>query len=111
MGTTTRRVAARHERSRAEIVAVARRLLTTGSVAQFTLDGVAETLGVTKPAIYHYFKSREALISAAMTDGFVRHGRMLADAARAAEDGPAVLRAVITAFVNHYRDRLEEFRL
>ena len=105
------RVAARHDRSRAEIVAVARRLLVGSSVAQFTLDGVADALGLTKPAIYHYFKSREALIGAAMTHGFVEHGRVLAKAARDAEDGPAVLRAVVTAFVNHYRHRLEEFRL
>ena len=86
-------------------------LLARGTVAQFTLDGVAERLGVTKPAIYHYFASREALISAAMTNGFVAHGHALLEAARAAPDGPDVLCAVTSAFVAHYRDRLEEFRL
>jgi AcrR family transcriptional regulator len=105
------RISARQDRIRAEIIAVARKLLTTGSVAQFTLDGVADALGVTKPAIYHYFGSREALIAAAMTHGFVEHGRVLLAAAHDAEDGPAVLRDVITAFVNHYRHRLEDFRL
>jgi AcrR family transcriptional regulator len=105
------RVAARQDRSRVEIVAVARKLLVTGSVAQFTLDGVADALGVTKPAIYHYFENREALITAAMTHGFVEHGRVLQEAARSAADGPAVLRKIVTAFVNHYRERLEEFRL
>lgn len=105
------RVAARQDRSRAEIIAVARRLLVKGSVAEFTLDGVAEALGMTKPAIYHYFENRGALIGAAVAYGFVQQARVLSEAARAAEDGPAVLRAVTTAFVDHYVVRLEEFRL
>src|SRR5262245_26629167 len=106
-----RRVAARHDRSRSEIVAVARTLLASGTVAQFTLDGVATRLGVTKPAIYHYFANREELISAAMTNGFAEHASVLLAAVRAAPDGFAVLRAATAAFVAHYRDRLEEFRL
>src|ERR1044071_8666467 len=106
-----RRVAARHDRSRSEIVAVARTLLASGTVAQFTLDGVAARLGVTKPAIYHYFANREELISAAMTNGFAEHGRALLAAVRAAWDGFAVRRAPTGALAAHYRDRLEGFRL
>jgi AcrR family transcriptional regulator len=105
------RVAARQDRNRAEILAVARQLLIKGSVAEFTLDGVAKALGVTKPAIYHYFASRRALVSATMAHGFAEHAGVLLEAARAADEGPAVLRALTTAFVNHYRVRLEEFRL
>ena len=108
---TSARIAARQDRIRTEIIAVTRKLLTKGPVAQFTLDGVAEALGITKPAIYHYFVNREALISAAVTHGYVEHARVLAEAARAAADGPAVLRAITNAFVNHYSARLEEFRL
>jgi AcrR family transcriptional regulator len=108
---TSARIAARQDRSRAEIIAVTRKLLTKGPVAQFTLDRVADALGITKPAIYHYFVNREALISAAVTHGYLEHARVLSEAGRAAEDGPAVLRAITNAFVNHYSGRLEEFRL
>jgi AcrR family transcriptional regulator len=108
---TSAHIAARQDRSRAEIIAVTRKLLTKGPVAEFTLDRVADALGMTKPAIYHYFVNREALISAAVTHGYVEHARVLSEAARAAEDGPAVLRAITNAFVNHYSGRLEEFRL
>src|SRR5262249_29493014 len=109
--TSSARVAARQDRSRAEIISVTRRLLVSGSVAEFTLDSVADALGITNPAIYHYFVNREALISAAMIYGFLEHARVLSEAARAAKDGPAVLRAVTSAFVKHYAVRLEEFRL
>jgi AcrR family transcriptional regulator len=108
---TSARIAARQDRTRTEIIAVTRKLLTSGPVAEFTLDQVADALGITKPAIYHYFVSREALISAAVTHGYVEHARVLSEAARAAADGPAVLRAITNAFVNHYSGRLEEFRL
>jgi AcrR family transcriptional regulator len=108
---TSARIAARQDRIRAEIIAVTRKLLTKGPVAEFTLDQVADALGMTKPAIYHYFLNREALISAAVTHGYVEHARVLSEAARAAADGPAVLRAITSAFVNHYSGRLEEFRL
>lgn len=104
-------MAARQDRSRAEITAVARQLLIKGSVSEFTLDSVADALGVTKPAIYHYFANRRALIGAAMAYGFVEHSRVLLEATRAAGDGAAVLGAVTTAFVSHYGARLEEFRL
>jgi AcrR family transcriptional regulator len=66
---------------------------------------------VTKPAIYHYFPNRDALMRAAVAEGMLEHGRMLLEAARKADDGPAVLTACTTAFVEHYRDRLEYFRL
>ena len=72
---------------------------------------MAVALGVTKPAIYHYFPNRDALMRAAVVEGMLEHGRVLLEAARKAEDGPPVLRAVTAAFVEHYRNRLEYFRL
>jgi|SRR6185295_16597866 AcrR family transcriptional regulator len=110
-GMKPRRVAIRRDRTRAEIIAIARRFLAKASLADFTLDEVADALGVTKPAIYHYFPNRDALMRAAVAEGQLEHGRVLLKAARAADDGPAVLGALTTAFIEHYRDRLEYFRL
>jgi AcrR family transcriptional regulator len=110
-GVQPRRVAMRRDRTRAEIIAIARRSLAKSSLADFTLDDVANTLGVTKPAIYHYFPNRDALMRAAVAEGHLEHGRVLLKAARDADDGPAALCAITTAFINHYRDRLEYFRL
>jgi AcrR family transcriptional regulator len=104
-------VAARQARTRAEIISTARSLLAHGPLSEFSLDRVADTLGVTKPAIYHYFANRAALMREAVAEGFLEHGRVLLAAARQAGDGPAVLSAATRAFVEHYQDRLEYFRL
>jgi len=50
-GSEPRRVAVRRDRTRGEIIAIARRFLAKAALADFTLDDVADTLGVTKPAI------------------------------------------------------------
>ena len=105
-----RRVAVRRDRTRGEIIAIARRFLAKAALADFTLDDVADTLGVTKPAIYHYFPNREALMRAAVPKAAGARPVLL-KAARDADNGPAVLQALTTAFIDHYRDRLEYFRL
>ncbi len=52
----------------AEIKAAARRLLVGGGVAAVGLRAVARELGLTPPALYRYFPSHEALISALIAD-------------------------------------------
>ena len=100
-GTEPRRVAVCRERTRAEIIAIARHFLAKASLADCTLDDVADTLGVTR--IYHCFPNR-GLPKA-------EHGRVLLKAARDADDGPVALQALTTAFSDRYRDRLAFFRL
>ncbi|MGZ0151176.1 TetR/AcrR family transcriptional regulator [Kribbella sp. WER1] len=52
----------------AEIKAAARRLLVSGGTAAVGLRAVARELGLTPPALYRYFPSHEALISALIAD-------------------------------------------
>ena len=89
------------ERSRAEIIAIARHFLAKASLADCTLDDVADTLGATR--IYHCFPNR-GLPKA-------EHGGVLLKGARDADDGPVALQALTTAFIDRYRDRLAFFRL
>jgi AcrR family transcriptional regulator len=105
------RVDRRRARARAEIVEIAREILATGGVAAFSLDDVARELGTTKPAVYHYFESKEALVRAAMLEGFLEHARVVTEAAKRAPAGRAVLEATTRAFVEHYAGRLGHFRL
>jgi len=104
-------VAERQDRTRAEIVTAARDLLARSPLAGFTLDEVASAVGVTKPALYHYFPNREALMRAAVAEGYLEQARAMLEALEKADDGPAVLSAMTTAFVEHYRARPELFRL
>ncbi|WP_427889005.1 TetR/AcrR family transcriptional regulator [Kribbella sp. GL6] len=52
----------------AEIKAAARRLLVSGGTPAVGLRAVARELGLTPPALYRYFPSHEALISALIAD-------------------------------------------
>jgi AcrR family transcriptional regulator len=47
---------------RAEILAVAERLFAQKSYHATSMDDVADAVGVTKPAIYHYFRSKEDIL-------------------------------------------------
>lgn len=59
----TRRERARAA-TRAEILAAARDLLVAGGTEDVTLRGIAAKLGITAPALYRYFGSREELLGA-----------------------------------------------
>src|SRR5439155_14492520 len=52
----------------ADIKAAARRLLVSGGTAAVGLRAVALELGLTPPALYRYFASHDALISALIAD-------------------------------------------
>ncbi|HZX02320.1 TetR/AcrR family transcriptional regulator [Kribbella sp.] len=52
----------------AEIKAAARRLLVSGGTPAVGLRAVARELGLTPPALYRYFPSHDALISALIAD-------------------------------------------
>ncbi len=49
--------------TRAQIVAAARELLVAGGIEAVTVRAIAAELGMTAPALYRYFDSREALLS------------------------------------------------
>ena len=54
---------ARPTDTRARILAVARELFARRGVQQTSLRDIAEQLGITKPALYYHFDSREALLA------------------------------------------------
>ncbi len=54
----------RRAATRDEIVEAARTLLVQSGLEQVTLRGIAGELGMTAPALYRYFDSREALLEA-----------------------------------------------
>lgn len=54
---------ARPTDTRARILAVARDLFARRGAQQTSLRDIAEALGITKPALYYHFDSREALLA------------------------------------------------
>ncbi|MEV5830960.1 TetR/AcrR family transcriptional regulator [Spirillospora sp. NPDC052242] len=66
---STRRARLR-EATLAEIREAARRLLTTRGPAAVTINAVAREVGMSGPALYHYFSSHDELVAAVTADFF-----------------------------------------
>jgi AcrR family transcriptional regulator len=61
------RVAARQEQRRRQIIRSAGQLLRSRGWHAVAIDEIGEAVGMTGPAVYRYFDSKEALLSAAMS--------------------------------------------
>jgi AcrR family transcriptional regulator len=107
--------AARRERrrtqSREEIVEATRRVLLRDGIAATTLDAVAKEVGLTKAALYYYFRSKEALLFEVIFGVMSTHAHAVHDAVGSAEDGGDALRAIIRETVEMFAQRIDDFRL
>lgn len=104
------RVRIKRERMSREILDAARELLFEDGLDAITLASVSGRLGMTKPALYHYFPSKEALtrsLVAALIDDEIRE--LEAAVERAGPDENPI-GAMIRAFHAHYRKDLHAFR-
>ncbi|MEJ3744089.1 TetR/AcrR family transcriptional regulator [Actinomycetes bacterium KLBMP 9797] len=96
----------------AEIKTGARRLLVAGGPRAISLRAIARDMGMTAPAIYRYFPSLEALITALAEDLMNELSDAVAGAADAAGDDPGQqLAAMARAFRRWGLDNPVEFAL
>ncbi|WP_084639927.1 TetR/AcrR family transcriptional regulator [Kaistia adipata] len=105
------RRARRHDHSRAEILAAARRVLLSSGVAAMTLDAVATEAGMSKTGLYYYFRSKEALVFELVYGVLERQSRAVHDVVARAADGGEALGAVVGATVEAFAPQLDDFRL
>ena len=94
-----------------EIIDTALELLNNQGVEKLTLAAVTEKLGLTKPAIYHYFRSKEALIRSLVLEITRQETMALIDAVSKSSNRDIVLGTLIRAFYQYYRSHLNAFRL
>jgi len=91
-------------------MAVAESILHREGIEGVTLASVADRLGLTKQAIYHYFASKDALWQGLVTR-LLDQEIVYLEAAIAAEEEPGrLLGGLIWSFHRHYADRLNAFR-
>jgi AcrR family transcriptional regulator len=76
-----------HGDLRSALILAAREALETMTPAAVTLKSLAARLGVSQPAPYRHFCSREALLAAVAADGFERFRAQLVQAAAGAAGG------------------------
>ena len=107
---STRRVRVKRERMRQEVLEEARALLLAEGLDAVTLASVSSRLGMTKPAIYHYFPSKEALTRSLVALLIDEEIGELEAAVNKAGPGDNPIGAMIIAFHNHYRRNLHAFR-
>jgi AcrR family transcriptional regulator len=100
------------EATRQEIKAAARKLMGEVGTAGVSIRAISRELGLTPPALYHYYDSLDALITALILDAF----NALADAmeaARDAEQGDSIhkLMSVMIAYRRWALEHAVDFQL
>jgi TetR/AcrR family transcriptional regulator len=102
---------ATYDQQRDEILARAAELFATQGYPGTSMNEVAAACGMTKPALYHYFKDKDALL-AAIAQGHVDHLEEIVDEVRAEGLAPEQhLRRLIERFVHDYGHSQHEHRV
>jgi AcrR family transcriptional regulator len=110
-GQPSARIRRKRRQARRDILDAARHVLNEQGIDAVTLASVAAQLGMTKPALYHYFPSMDALVRALVTSLLADEIEMLIAAVEAEGDARSTLGALIRAFYAHYIERLDAFRI
>jgi AcrR family transcriptional regulator len=92
------------EQARAEILAIAGRLLAQGGPEAVRLQAIADEMGVTHPALLRHFGTREELLHALLRDAGRRMRRSLAEAVPAGGGSALDLDAFAAWLERIYRD-------
>ncbi len=96
---------------REEILAAARRVVLHKGLSGFTLAAVARELQLTKAALYHYFPSKDAIVSELVYRDMDSHATAVEAAVETATSGADALEALIRAAAAHYSERMDAMRL
>jgi AcrR family transcriptional regulator len=99
-----------HGDLRAALIAAARQSLETARPEEISLKSLALKLGVSQPAPYRHFASRDALLAAVAADGFERFRDALVVARSEAREDEAFLRTSL-AYLEFARANRGVYRL
>ena len=101
----------RRDQTRAEILETARDVVLRSGLARFTLADVADELALTKPALYYYFDSKEALLFELLLREWVEAATEVEAAVDGTESGVDAVEQLMGTVFDRYRNRLELFVL
>jgi AcrR family transcriptional regulator len=90
--------------TRQRIQDVARELFGQKGVQRTSLQDIADRLGITKPALYYHFKSREELVRSILQPLIDEGERFVAEQEARANTNPATARELLEGYFDfHYR--------
>jgi len=94
--------------TRQRIQDVARELFGQKGVQRTSLQDIADQLGITKPALYYHFKSREELVRSILHPLIDEGERFVAEQEDRARTNPATPRELLEGYFDfHYRHRAD----
>lgn len=105
------RVQRRRQQTRQEIIDTTWKLIDENALVNLSVDAVAKAMGLTKPAIYYYFPSKQALLQALIIEALCVEVDQLCAVIDKAQSGAQALGLVIRAFVKYYSQHTDRFRL
>ena len=88
---------ARKEVSRQEIISAATELFATKGVRATSMSQLADALGVTKPALYHWFESKREIVIETVQSNIVAFTSAVLGSVPGDLDAPATIRASVEA--------------
>ncbi|GAA4546144.1 TetR/AcrR family transcriptional regulator [Pseudonocardia xishanensis] len=111
MSGPERKATARRELVENELYEHATRLFAERGFAGTSLQDIADALGITRPALYYYVKSKDELLATLVTE--VTHGPLdeLNALVAGGGDAEALLRGIVEVIVGRRATQPERFRL
>jgi len=101
----------RHSQTRTEVLDAAAKLVLNEGVSGFRLEALGDELGLTKQAIYYYFKSKESLLfELVLRENFEMASEVEAAIAKTETDIEG-LEALMRTVFNRYRNRMDLYKL
>jgi AcrR family transcriptional regulator len=101
----------RREQTRNEILDTAREVILRNGLGGFTVAQVADELGLTKPALYYYFDSKEVLLFELVLREWLELAAEVETAVDATDRGADAIEQLMRTVFERYRNRLELFVL
>ncbi len=103
--------AQRHSERRLNILRSAKELLVTQGIERFTVAEVAQASQLSKPSLYYYFESKEALVFDLAIGAFELEYCAIAETVHAADSGVAALVDLVRTRVDHFLHDNDAFRI
>jgi AcrR family transcriptional regulator len=100
----------RQDRRRQAILDAAGALLEEQGIERFSVPSVAARAHMSKPSVYYYFETREAIVLSLAARALSRETAVL-ESALDAPSGIEAIEAVLVAFVSHYLAQPQLFEL
>ena len=101
----------RRDQTRSEILETARKVMLRDGFAGFSLSAVADELGLTNPALYYYFNSKQALVFELWLDEWVECAAAVHAAVEQTECGADAVEQLMRTLFDRYKHRLDLFSL